>query len=113
MTVIQMSDRELTRLRVMIDLGDGRLTIEAAAILMGMGRRQVFRLRRAFEAHGAAGLTSRKRGCPSNRRSGETFRRTVLVLVRQHYPDFGPTLAAEKWSNVMACAWVSRRCADG
>ena len=43
MTVIQMSDRELTRLRVMIDLGDGRLTLEAAGTLMGIGRRQVFR----------------------------------------------------------------------
>jgi hypothetical protein len=48
MTVIQMSDRELSRLRVMIDLGDGRLTLEAAGTLMGIGRRQVFRLCRAF-----------------------------------------------------------------
>jgi len=52
MMVIQMSDRELTRLRVMIDLADGRLTVEAAATLMNMGRRQVFRLRHAFEAGG-------------------------------------------------------------
>jgi hypothetical protein len=28
--VIQMSDRELTRLRVMIDLADARLTVDAA-----------------------------------------------------------------------------------
>ena len=33
--VIQMSDRELTRLRVMIDLADDRLTVDAAATLMG------------------------------------------------------------------------------
>jgi hypothetical protein len=96
MTVIQMSDRELTRLRVMIDLGDGRLTLEAAGTLMGIGRRQVFRLRRAFEASGASGLISRKRGRASNRKRGETFRHTVLALIREHYPDFGPTLAVEK-----------------
>ena len=42
--VIQMSDRELTRLRVMIDLADDRLTVDAAAILMGLGRRQIYRL---------------------------------------------------------------------
>jgi hypothetical protein len=53
MTVIQMSDRELSRLRVMIDLADGRLTLEAAGTLMGIGCRQVFRLCRAFEASGA------------------------------------------------------------
>ena len=94
--LIQMSDRELSRLRVMIDLADGRLTVDAAATLMGLGRRQIHRLRRAFLADGPAGLASRKRGRPSNRRRGEVFRATVLSLVREHYVDFGPTLAAEK-----------------
>jgi hypothetical protein len=37
MTVIQMSGQELTRLRIMIDLADNRITIEAAAALMGLG----------------------------------------------------------------------------
>lgn len=96
MTVMQMSDRELTGLRVMIDLADGRLTPDAAATLMGLGRRQIYRLRRSFEANGPPALVSRKRGRPSNRQHGETFHRTVLALVREHYSDFGPTLAAEK-----------------
>jgi len=94
--VIQMSDRELTRLRVLIDLTDGRLTVEAAGTLMGLGRRQIFRLRRAFTLGGPAALASRQRGRPSNRRHGEIFRQTVLALVREHYRDFGPTLATEK-----------------
>ena len=96
MTVIQMSERELTRLRVLIDLSDNRLTVEAASTLMGLGRRQVHRLRRAFAIDGATAVVSRKRGRPSNHRHGETFRRTVLALVHEHYPDFGPTLAVEK-----------------
>jgi hypothetical protein len=54
MTVIQMSGQELTRLRIMIDLADGRITVGANAALMGLGRRQVFRLRRAFAADGAS-----------------------------------------------------------
>ena len=45
--LIQMSDRELTRLRVMIDLADDRLTVDAAATLMGLSRRQLYRLRGA------------------------------------------------------------------
>ncbi len=96
MTVIQVSQRELSRLRVMIDLSDGRLTVGAAGELMGIGRRQVFRLGRAFEAAGPAGLLSKKRGRPSNRRHGTGFRRAVMDLVHEHYADFGPTLAAEK-----------------
>nr|WP_294502793.1 hypothetical protein [uncultured Rhodopila sp.] len=39
--VFQMGDRELTRLRVMIDIADGRLTVDAAATLTGLGRRQI------------------------------------------------------------------------
>ena len=96
MTVIEMSERELSRLRVVIDLSDRRLTVEAAGTLMGLGRRQVYRLRRTFATDGPTAVVSRKRGRPSNHRHGETFRRTVLALVHEHYSDFGPTLAAEK-----------------
>jgi Winged helix-turn helix len=92
MTVIQMSELELR-------LSDNRLTVEAASTLMGLGRRQAYRLRRAFATDGPTAVVSRKRGRPSNQRHGETFRRTVLSLVHEHCPDFGPTLAAEKRSS--------------
>jgi hypothetical protein len=84
------------RLRVLLDLSDRRLTVKAAGRLMGLGRRQVYRLRRAFAADGPVALVSCRHGRPSNHRHGETFRRTVLTLVGEHYPDFGPTLAVEK-----------------
>src|ERR1700748_3522166 len=96
MAVIKMSGRDLPRLRVLIDLSDDRLTVETAGTLLGLGRRQVYRLRRAFAAEGPSALVSRKRSRASNHRYGETFRRTVLNLVREHYRDFGPTLAVEK-----------------
>ncbi len=91
-----MSQRELSRLRIMVELEDGRLTVAAAAALMGIGQRQVFRLRHALAAAGPSGLASKKRGRPSNHRHGATFRRTVLTLIRDQYADFGPTLAVEK-----------------
>ncbi len=40
MTVITMSCTELSRLRVMIDLADGRTRIKDATALMGLQRRQ-------------------------------------------------------------------------
>jgi hypothetical protein len=41
MTVITMSRNELMRLRVLIDVGDGRLSVEDATGLIGVGRRQI------------------------------------------------------------------------
>jgi hypothetical protein len=100
MTVITMSRTELSRLRVMIDLADGRTRVEDAAALMGLQRRQVYRLLDAFRAHGPDALISKRRGKPSNRAHGAAFRQTCLAIVRERYEDFGPTLAAEKLADV-------------
>ena len=67
-----------------------------AAELLGLSRSQVHRLLQAYDVDGADGLASKKRGRPSNRRHSEDFRNLALDLVREHYADFGPTLAAEK-----------------
>ena len=95
-TVLLMSDRELRRLEVLQDLDRQRLTPAAAGQLLGLERRQVFRLLKAYRIEGATGLVSRRRGRPSNRRKPEALRRAVLMIIRQWYWDFGPTLAAEK-----------------
>ncbi len=72
------------------------LSVVQAAELLGLSRSQVHRLLQAYDLAGADGLVSKKRGRPSNRRHSEDFRNLVLDLVREHYADFGPTLAAEK-----------------
>jgi len=99
-TVRLMSDGELTRLEVLRDLDRQRLTTGAAAQLLGLGRRQVFRLLKAYRIAGAAGLISKRRGCPSNRRKPEALRTEALALIRERYWDFGPSLAAEKLRGV-------------
>ena len=91
-----MSDRELSRLEVLRDLDQRRLTTAAAGQLLGLERRQVFRLLKAYRSEGASGLISKRRGRRSNRRKPEALRRAVLTIIRQWYWDFGPTLAAEK-----------------
>jgi transposase len=55
----------------------------------------VKRLVRAVREEGAAGLTSKRRCGPSNRRIGENEKAYCIELVRERYADFGPTLAAE------------------
>src|SRR3954447_15476596 len=63
-TVRLMSDKGLTRLEVLRDLDQQRLTPIAAAQLLGLERRQVFRLLKAYRTEGAAGLVSKRRGRP-------------------------------------------------
>lgn len=61
MTLHFMSDKELSRLEILRDLGSGRLTTPAAAELLGLERRQVQRLAKAYQEHGATALISKKR----------------------------------------------------
>ena len=96
MAVLSMSDGELQRLEVLRDVDRGGLPVRAAAPLLGRSERQVWRLLKAFRSAGAAGLVSKKRGWPSNRRTAAAVRAAALWIVRQNYADFGPTLAAEK-----------------
>src|SRR5277367_2935147 len=91
-----MSDGELRRLELLRDLDHHRLTTATAAELLGLQRRQVFRLLKAYRSEGPAGLISKRRGRPSNRRKPEAFRAQVLSIIRERYWDFGPTLVAEK-----------------
>src|SRR5260221_10551872 len=100
MTVITMSHNELTRLRVLIDVADGRLSVADATGLIGVGRRQIYRLLHAFRTDGPDGLLISRKREPSNRALGPVFRETVLSIVRERYADFGPTLAAEKLSEL-------------
>jgi Winged helix-turn helix len=70
-----------------------RLTTAAAAQLLGLERRQVFRLLKAYRAEGATGLISKRRRRRSNRRKPEALRQAALALIRERYWDCGPTPA--------------------
>src|SRR4051812_36776238 len=95
-----MSDGELSRLEVLRDLDQRRLTAAAAAQLLGLERRQVYRLLKGYRTEGPAGLISKRRGRSSNRRKPEPVRTEALSMIRERYWDFGPTLAAEKLREV-------------
>jgi transposase len=96
MGVVLMSKRELNRIDVLARLESGRLTPAAASELLQIGERQMYRMRRRFREGGPAGIADRRRGRPSNNRLPDGLRNQVVALVREHYGDFGPTLAAEK-----------------
>lgn len=91
--MITMSQKELHRLEVIQKIRDQRLSVVQAAELLGLSRSQMHRLLQAYDHSGAAGLVSKKRSRPSNRRHSEDFRNAALDLIRERYLDFGPTLA--------------------
>jgi hypothetical protein len=56
----------------------------------------VERLTNRYRSGGAAVLISRKRGQPSNHQLPGGLAHRALAIIRERYPDFGPTLACEE-----------------
>jgi hypothetical protein len=80
MTVITMSRSEIDRMSVLRDLAEDRIRVSEAARLMGLGRRQVLRLAKAYRQRGPTALVSNRRGNRSNR----SYPKRVMVV---DYPD--------------------------
>ncbi|MFX1815389.1 helix-turn-helix domain-containing protein, partial [Paraburkholderia sp. A1RI_3L] len=94
--LVTISMNELRRVKIIESVVEGRLSGVRAAEQLGLSERQVSRLRRRFEAAGAAGLVSARRGRPGNRQFSVSLRARVIAIIRERYADFGPTLAREK-----------------
>jgi transposase len=90
-----MSKQELKRVEVIALRRSGQINQGEAARRLGVTVRQVRRLEAKVADKGAAGLRSARRGRPSNRRLAAKMVAKVSALIRAHYRDFGPTLAAE------------------
>ena len=91
-----MSQRERERLKLFERVKRGELVQLEAAELCGLSYRQTRRLYRRYREFGDRGLVHRGRGRASNRGYASEFRQAVLARYQERYPDFGPTLAAEK-----------------
>ena len=95
-----MSDKEITRLQVMTQLGEKRITQKIAGAQLGISTRQVKRIWRKYQEQGADGLINKSRGKPSHNRLAAEVKQRVLDLILERYRDFGPTLACEKLREV-------------
>ena len=88
--------RESDRAGVIGQVAEKRLRQSEAAKRLGLSVRQVKRLLARYRERGPSGLVSGRRGKPSNSATAEAARREAMELVRERYPDFGPTFAREK-----------------
>jgi len=91
-----MSGKERRRMVVLGEVKKGRMSLAEAGGLMGLSYRQAKRVWRRFKKAGDAGLVHRSRGRAGGRCKEAKLRQQVLARYAERYPDFGPTLAAEK-----------------
>jgi transposase len=94
--ILAMSAKERERACLVRQAVRGELSQTACAERLDIGVRQFKRLVRAWRDEGDSGLVSHQRGRPSHRRMSEAARGRIEALLREKYPDFGATLAAEK-----------------
>jgi transposase len=91
-----MSSEERDRSHVVREVLEHRLSQREAAERLDLSVRQLKRLVRCWKQDGDAGLVSRQRGRASHNRLAPDLQERIAGLLRDKYPDFGPTLAAEK-----------------
>lgn len=92
---VMMSERELRRVEVLAQIDDDRLSVGAAANLLDVTERQIYRLLKSFRIDGASSIRHKARGRMPNNQIHAAKRDYVMTLIRENYADFGPTLAAE------------------
>jgi transposase len=94
---IEMSSKESARKTEVERVIDHRITQKEAASKLGVSERQFRRILQRYRQEGDAGLVSRKRGIPSNRRTDAETREEVRKLITDPImKGFGPTLMSEK-----------------
>lgn len=96
METLTMTGEERKRMTLLAGVKEERLSLAEAAEAMGLCYRQAKRVWARYKKQGDAGLAHRSRGRKSGRGKPEEMRKAVLARYRERYPDFGPTLAAEK-----------------
>src|SRR5258708_23408479 len=113
MTVIAMSRTEIDRMSVLQDLAANRIKVTEAATLMSLGRRQVFRLAKAYARRG------RRRWFPGSA-TGRAIAPTPGIYAIWPLASFGSGTrpSARHWRrrssrSLLTFTWRARRFGNG
>jgi transposase len=87
--------QELERAKVIEAYSKGEIKAAVAALRLQISTRQAQRLKERFSQGGLGAIVSTQRGKPSNNQLNPELVQKALQIVREHYSDFGPTLASE------------------
>jgi transposase len=102
--MITMNRREATRLHILHQAVEKRMTQAEAAGLIGLSDRQVRRLLQRVRVEGDAGICHRSRGKASNHRIPRKVKARALRLFQTAYSDFNLVHATEKLGEVHGIA---------
>ena len=83
-----MDTKALRRVQILTGVIRGRLSVEQAAVAMGLSPRHTRRLVRRFEAEGAVALVHGNRGRPPTNRIPEALKARILDLASEEYAAF-------------------------
>jgi transposase len=98
--MITMSREEASRLHIIHQSLDKKITQTMAAELAGLSDRQMRRLIKRIRLEGDDGICHRSRGKASNRRIPKKIKARTLKLFQAQYKDFNLVHATEKLSEV-------------
>jgi len=94
--ILTMGHKDIKRLHVIQKVIENNLSQVQAGQMLGLSDRQVRRMVRRVEAHGAAGIKHASCGQRSRNAINERQKEKILRIYHGKYPGFGPTLAREK-----------------
>ena len=95
---LPMGQKELLKAKLMEQVVQKQISLDEAALRLKVSYRHSKRILKRYREEGDAGLVHRSVGKPSARRISDEIHTSAVELYREHYPDFGPTLASEKLS---------------
>lgn len=98
--LISMTEKELSRYDVIMNLIDKNINGTDASKQIGVSVRHVKRLKNSVIKYGAEGLVHNSRGRESNRKLDPKILKRVEKLLKEKYYDFGPTFATEKLDEI-------------
>src|ERR1700729_2361563 len=91
-----MTEADNLRESTLTKLKDKTINGTQAAAIPQLSVRQVKRLKKRFVKKGIKGILHKSRGQVSNHCVPESKRKEIAKIIKTSYPDFGPTLACEK-----------------
>lgn len=94
--LIVMSQKEIKKYDIIKKLINKELDGTQASELLSLTVRQIRRLKNKVSDGGVKALVHGNRGKPGNRSIPKDEKEKIVSLIKNNYPDFGPTLAAEK-----------------